>query len=112
MVERFDPVKIKNAGDSRENSTEEVCSRRSTIDFNDLEDNAQEDEELERQNPFLLGQSEMEEQDESENGMFLEESVDQSQNDIIGLVVDEQIPQAKIVGVGDEKIVQIEADRK
>lgn len=98
LVERLDPAKIHRRAKSEEGSGEDVCSRRSTIDFNDLED-PPEDDELGQQNPFLLGRDG--DQEESENGMFLEESADQSQGDLAPLVVDEGIPQAKIVGFGE-----------
>ena len=108
LVERFNYGKIKKALNSERNSEDEICSRRSTIDFNDLEDEQEEDLEINKHNPFLLqnnienekeNQEEDEEDDEeSENGMFMEESLDKSDDDLGDLIVSEQIPQAKIVG--------------
>jgi hypothetical protein len=104
IVERLNYTKIRNEIDSDANSEEDICSRRSTIDFNDLEDDDEDDEEIDKQNPFLLGNNlEQENQEEvSENGMFLEESMNNAESDVMGLVVDDIVPQAKIVGFGDQ----------
>ena len=123
MVERFNYTKIKQALNSEQNSEDEICSRRSTIDFNDLEDD-QEDAEIDKQNPFLLGSNieddKVDEEqaqvsdEESENSMFKEESVDKSDNDLAELVVSEHIPQAKIVGYenGVRKFISSDKDNE
>ena len=112
LIERFNYLKIKSSLESQENSEEDICSRRSTIDFNDLEDDP--DPEIENQNPFLLGKELEEEMDEeSENGMFLGESMNQSEGDMGPLVVMDEIPQAKIVGFEDgvNKVVASEPNK-
>ena len=103
LIERFDYEKIKALRENPGGSGDDVRSRRSTIDFNDLEYDQEEDPEIDQQNPFLLGGDldQNSNQDESGNGMFLEESLDNIDPGLGGLVVIDQVPQAKIVGVED-----------
>ena len=86
FTERFDYLKLKSL-QNQQNSEQDVCSRRSTIDFNDLDDDDDEENcEIQKQNPFLLGT-------ENQDYEFLDGN-DECPGE---LVVSEEVPQAQIV---------------